>query len=396
MAESKRTKLTRVLVVGDHQFELEEAIRLSTSAKLHVEQALDSQWAIEQYDREPSSILILCHSRVETAHSFYMNFLMQSEKALDTPHQSILLCDGKETHNAYELCVNQYIDDYVVYKPLYDIYRVKLSIDQAIERLGFINYKRLMEQRLKKIMSHMTDVKNLIAHNIKRVGYLKQQSIDQDDSIRLTIEQGFSKLKHKLDEIAIHAPKSDRQELDKSYNEIKQKTLDESLNHHKEALEQNGGVDWIHEMLAQFGDVSDEIGNEIKTRDNKEDDEGRIKVLIVEDESLNQKMMDMILKGEGFETHIASDGLEALSIAQKWLPDVIIMDIRMPKMNGLKVTQKLKSKAEFANTIIIMLTAHSEKVVVSECLKAGAADFIVKPAKKDKLLERIYFFLSQE
>ena len=65
------------------------------------------------------------------------------------------------------------------------------------------------------------------------------------------------------------------------------------------------------------------------------------------------------------------------------------MDIRMPKMNGLKVTQHLKALPEFEDAHIIMLTAHDNRAVMKECLKAGASDYLVKPAKKSEIIQRL-------
>ena len=96
-----------------------------------------------------------------------------------------------------------------------------------------------------------------------------------------------------------------------------------------------------------------------------------------------------MLSREGFLVEVAGDGISALNITENWMPNIILMDIKLPKMNGLKVTQKIKSNQKFKETHIIMLTGHSEQAVVKECLKSGACDFIVKPAKKEELLERI-------
>lgn len=380
---------TRLLIVGDNQFDIEETIRLSSSPDVHIVQALDSEWAVEQFDRDPVHIIILCHSKIEHAHKFYLSFLMFSKTAMDTPHQTILMCDGKEAQSAYELCSGQTLDDYVVYKPLFDIHRLRFSIAQAMERLNHVNYKRLMEQRLAAMMEEIKAVKKAMKEQVQKTHRYQQEAKENDDALEDIIREGFNRVKGKLEELNHDGSIkiNDNNKVETVYNKFQQEELSKVKEQQNVANEKRD--DWIEGMRQEF---STEEEAKTDTVSAVIDDSKR--VLIVEDELVNQKMMAMILQAEGFKVQVASDGISAIAVAEKWQPHVILMDIRMPKMNGLKVTQKLKSNPVYKDTIIIMLTAHSEKVVVRECLKSGAADFIVKPAKKAELLERIEHFLS--
>lgn len=380
---------TRLLIVGDNQFDIEETIRLSSSLDVQIEQALDSEWAVEQFDRDPAHILILCHSKVEHAHKFYLSFLMFSKVAMDTPHQTILMCDGKEAQLAYELSSGKTLDDYVVYKPLFDIHRLKFSIVQAVDRLHHVNYKRLMEQRLASMMEEIKAVKKALKEQVQKTHRYQQEAKDNDDALEDIIREGFDRVKGKLDELNHDGSIKiqDSSKVDKVYNTFQKEELDKVKDQQNTATLKRDA--WIEEMRQDFS-----INNQTQTDTVTAVIDDSKRVLIVEDELVNQKMMAMILQAEGFKVQVASDGISAIAVAEKWQPHVILMDIRMPKMNGLKVTQKLKSNPLYKETIIIMLTAHSEKVVVRECLKSGAADFIVKPAKKAELLERIEHFLS--
>ncbi|GAA6135690.1 hypothetical protein NBRC116188_24800 [Oceaniserpentilla sp. 4NH20-0058] len=380
MAKTSTKSTYKVLVVSDDKFDAEEVIRLIRMPLLKIEHALNDQKAIEQFDRNPFDLIVLSHSDVSIAHSFYMNFLMQSKKALDYPHQVILMCDGKEISSAYKLCKEQYLDDYVVYKPLYDVYGAKFSLEKSIERLDLINYKTLIENRIKKILSQMEDIKFLIKEQSNNIKQEESSAVDKSDELEVIIKQGFEHLKSKISDSDI--AKEHKDSLSQQCDEIKKTTVDEGLEQHKKEIEKLG-QSWMDEMLGQFKDEPEEIKEETE-----------VKVLIVEDELVNQKVMSLILTEEGFITKVASDGEEGYLLIKKWQPDVVLMDIRMPKMNGLKVVKKLKESGNLGEVIIIMLTAHSEKVVVNECLKSGASDFIVKPAKRDVLLERINHFLE--
>jgi CheY-like chemotaxis protein len=86
--------------------------------------------------------------------------------------------------------------------------------------------------------------------------------------------------------------------------------------------------------------------------------------------------------------YVAS-GIEALNMLRKVLPDLILMDISMPDMDGLEVMRRMKGVARFTNIPIIMITGNSDQDVVTESLKAGAIDFMVKPLGRDALITKI-------
>lgn len=278
---------------------------------------------------------------------------------------------------------------FLVYKPLFDIHRLRFSIAQAMERLNHVNYKRLMEQRLAAMMEEIKAVKKAMKEQVQKTHRYQQEAKENDDALEDIIREGFNRVKGKLEELNHDGSIkiNDNNKVETVYNKFQQEELSKVKEQQNVANEKRD--DWIEGMRQEF---STEEEAQTDTVAAVIDDSKR--VLIVEDELVNQKMMAMILQAEGFKVQVASDGISAIAVAEKWQPHVILMDIRMPKMNGLKVTQKLKSNPVYKDTIIIMLTAHSEKVVVRECLKSGAADFIVKPAKKAELLERIEHFLS--
>ncbi len=103
-----------------------------------------------------------------------------------------------------------------------------------------------------------------------------------------------------------------------------------------------------------------------------------MKVLFVEDEKLVARMYEKISEQSGFETKIATNGLEAISTAKEWQPDLIFMDIMMPEMNGISALKQLKIDDTTKAIPVVMLTnlsgTHDEELAISE----GAATFWVK------------------
>jgi len=113
------------------------------------------------------------------------------------------------------------------------------------------------------------------------------------------------------------------------------------------------------------------------------------KILIVEDEKDIVKMLEYNLKKEGFRTISAQDGEEALEYAVREYPDLVILDLMLPGMDGLEVCKELKKEAKTASIPVIMLTAKAQESDKVVGLELGADDYVTKPFSPRELIARI-------
>ncbi len=113
------------------------------------------------------------------------------------------------------------------------------------------------------------------------------------------------------------------------------------------------------------------------------------KVLIIDDEEHIVELIRYNLENEGYETLMAYNGKEGISLAEKFQPNLILLDIMLPGMNGLKVCKTLRQIKETQNIPIIMLTAKSEELDKILGLELGADDYMTKPFSVRELLARI-------
>ncbi|MBK9451695.1 MAG: response regulator transcription factor [Bacteroidetes bacterium] len=116
---------------------------------------------------------------------------------------------------------------------------------------------------------------------------------------------------------------------------------------------------------------------------------GGKKILIADDEPDILEMLEYALLRDGFEVYKAQDGEETLRKAAKHLPDIILLDVMMPKMDGIEVCRALRQDNKFENTIILILTARSEEYSEVAGFEAGADDYVTKPVKIRSLLHRL-------
>ncbi|HUO29504.1 MAG TPA: EAL domain-containing protein [Bryobacteraceae bacterium] len=119
-------------------------------------------------------------------------------------------------------------------------------------------------------------------------------------------------------------------------------------------------------------------------------------LLIVDDEESNRDMLSRRLRRQGFEVRLAEDGPQALAAIQEELPDMVLLDIRMPGMSGMQVLESIRKRYSSTELPVIMVTAESHSASMVEALQTGANDYITKPVDLPVTLARIRTHLSQK
>jgi len=119
------------------------------------------------------------------------------------------------------------------------------------------------------------------------------------------------------------------------------------------------------------------------------------KVLVVDDEPDIVELMAYNLKKEGYQVYTAANGQDAITVAKRVLPDLIILDIMMPKMDGIESCRVMRTMPEFKSTFIVFLTARNEEYSEIAGFNVGADDYIAKPIKPRALLSRINAILRR-
>ncbi|MGH8512607.1 MAG: response regulator [Gammaproteobacteria bacterium] len=119
------------------------------------------------------------------------------------------------------------------------------------------------------------------------------------------------------------------------------------------------------------------------------------KILLVEDNEMNRDMLGRRLQRRGYEVLIAVDGAEGVAMAQRDGPDLILMDISLPVIDGWEATRRLKAAPETQAIPIIALTAHAMSGDREKAMEAGSDDYDTKPIEIDKLLAKMEALLNK-
>lgn len=115
-------------------------------------------------------------------------------------------------------------------------------------------------------------------------------------------------------------------------------------------------------------------------------DKSKKTILLVEDSKTQAMRLQALLAEAGLNVLWAEDGQEGLDMAQQWIPDLIILDVQLPKMNGFQVCKQLEKNSETAGIPVIMLTHHDDPEAIMLGMESGVVDYIPKDAFADAVL----------
>ena len=121
----------------------------------------------------------------------------------------------------------------------------------------------------------------------------------------------------------------------------------------------------------------------------------KIKILLVDDEPDVIEILTYNLSNLGYEIFSANDGIKALKVANEILPNLIIMDVMMPNMDGIEACEVLRKNSKFNNTIIMFLSARGEDFSYVAAFDAGADDYVTKPIKPKVLMSKVKSLLRR-
>lgn len=119
-----------------------------------------------------------------------------------------------------------------------------------------------------------------------------------------------------------------------------------------------------------------------------------IKVLIVEDEPAIADNLQALLQAKGYEAQCALDGAEGVAAARKFVPDLMLLDIMLPRMSGIEVCRILKADPSTKGIRVVMVTGLGRTGDVEQAFAAGADDYLIKPYDTDRLFKKIEKVLS--
>lgn len=348
----------------------------------------DPEYAVQDFEKHRPKILILAFNTLEKAERYYLGLYRLSAMVHALPHRTLILCNKDDLRRVYELCKKEYFDEYILFWPLaHDTPRLPMAVHHALRQLSAATAPALGEiaaqaRRLGELESQLDRFTAHGGHHLDAANHSLQQV---EAGISAALDRFSSNLSEgthgRLVEI------KDREGFQKEINRIKAEEIEQRFKSYTAAVQPVRK--WASTLK---NDLSPQLESIRVLKQFAADFKPTI--LIVEDDVFQHGLLRKILADLDLQLIFATSSTEALTMLRKQRPDLILMDVGLPDIDGIEATRRLKSVEHFKKVPVIMITGHSEKITVVESLKAGAADFAVKPFDKDTLLEKVQNFLQ--
>lgn len=409
----------KVLIVTDVSADAAQIVRLLEDHFSQVESSTVESRFIADFERARPDVLVLAFASLERAERYSLGLYRHSEIAHTQPHRSIVLCDKDNVHRAFELCRQEYFDDYVMYWPLvYDTPRLAMSILIAGRALR----AQQAAPNAREMAAHARSVSQLEAALDDGIAVGRQRA----EAVSIALQSAGAEVARA--EAAARPPEPPRPPepqasppaaaADDSPPTLlfdigpgAADSFELDLDGVPSGLDlQRPGTtapqqDVVHEVRLRIdearqrvvpltewiGGLKKEVKPQLDAARQLGELAGRTPslVLVVDDDPFQCKLLERLLGNAGYRSLVAHSGAEALALLRRQLPELILMDVELPDLNGVEITRRLKTSPRTAGIPIVMITGHSERPVLQASLQAGAIDFLVKPFDREVLLNKL-------
>lgn len=377
-------KLNRsVLIAGDSDDELQAVRELLPRDIGDIWSVNNISDAIRLFAEKHPNVLILSFQEISNAESFYLTLFRQSPKILEIEHQALVLCKSAEAERAFDLCRKGGIDDYVVNRPLYDPFRLKLSIYQALKRQDAKHQLASVERSFSGAGSDLRSLDEHMSRSLESGREKHQEALQSFQKFISTVEANLNQIEKNL-----NRPKQDGVDMTfelaslmEQFDQFRQKNLKPGLLDTEKRL-QDSNNEW--ELLCE------DYNTQIETLKKIEYPPPTPEIMVVDDDDFFREMLGDMLVEAGFRVNMAENGQAALDKLAHRRPDLVLLDFNMPGLSGIDVLPNINKVDSGLRTIpVIMLTGASEKGLVQKSISMGAVDFIVKPSNQETILAKI-------
>ncbi len=341
------------------------------------------------FDRYRPQVLVLAFKTLEGAERCYLGLYRGSSLVSQTPHRTLLLCNKDELQGAYDRCRNGNFDDYVLFWPLvHDATRLPMSVHLALRALDShqaaaplaqlaVQARRIAE--LEALLDRQLVIGNNHAEQARRSLQDAQVQVGTafDDFSQRVLGTGLD------DALKVNDAARVRREIGR----LSETAVQAPLRRATQALQP---------VPLWMGSLKTELAHPLQAARALAEQAQRLRplLLVVDDDEIVRKLLARVLIVANYDVETAAGAGEAMAALRGRRPDLILMDVQMPDIDGIELTRRLKATPAYSGIPVVMLTGQSEKDVIVGSLDAGAADFIVKPFDRDILLKKVARYLG--
>ncbi|MCC6473599.1 MAG: response regulator [Burkholderiales bacterium] len=376
-----------ILVATDSASDAELVVKLLREEFESVAASSDPERAVTDFERHRPAVLVLAFDTLEKSERYYLGLYRLSTIIHALPHRTVILCRKEDLRRVYELCRKEYYDDYILFWPATnDAPRLYMTVHRALRQLA---------APPEAILSDLTTQARRLAEMEAVLDRYVSSEDRQIDIAGRSLKQAERDIGAALDRFSFRLAEGDRRGL----VEIKDRVGFQQELDRMKSEEIGKRLDSVARAVAPIRDLTGALKRDLAPQIESARaltsmvEQIRPVVLVVEDDEFQVKLLAQALSNLNLDAVFTASAMQALAALRKRRPDLILMDVHLPDIDGIEATRRIKAVERFGAIPILMITGRSEKAVVEESLKAGASDFIVKPFERDILLGKLRRFL---
>jgi CheY-like chemotaxis protein/uncharacterized small protein (DUF1192 family) len=381
----------QILVAGDGAADAEQVKALLRDEFDDIAISNDPERAIADFEKYRPAVLILAFNTLEKAERYYLGLYRLSSVVHALPHRTLILCNTDDVRRVYELCKKEYFDDYVLFWPMtHDAPRLSMAVHHALRQMADANASVPTTGEMAVQVRRIAELESMLMHSAARGGLhidLASRSLQQAGR---EIGVALDDFSHKLSvgDLRSVVEIKDRVGFQQEINRLKAQEIEKRF----ETLATS-----MQPVRQWAGALNEEFASQLEAASILTTMTERIRpvVLVVDDDEFQHKLLQQALMTENLDLVFATSGTEALAALRKRRPELILMDVYLPDIDGVEVTRRVKSVEEFAGIPVLMITGQMDKGVFVTGRQAGASDFVVKPFDRDILLKKVHRLLNE-
>lgn len=336
------------------------------------------------FERVRPQVVLFASRSLKASEALRLALLRDSRLAQEMPHVALVLCDRQDVGRGYQLCHADLFDDYVLFWPLaHDARRLPMSVHAAMRAFN--------SQSDMQSIGHVAAQARRMAKLDVQLDSALQVGHGHSAHLRHALRNVQQQVKRVMDRITEGKPPLADwipQRLRNEFAHLNETVVLPPLleaGHTMSHLEH-----WMDSLKADLAEPL-EAARSLAAKAQ------RIKpqILIIDDDDTIRRLLVRTLAVEGYEVESVPNAFAALRSLQSGLPDLILMDVQMPDIDGIELTRRLKEIKAYAGIPVIMISGRVERKVIADSRAAGAADFIVKPFMRDVLLDKLRRVMDQ-
>jgi CheY-like chemotaxis protein len=375
----------KILVASDSPSDAVLVKKLLVQEFEQVFLSTDPDRAVKDFESRAPDVLVLAFNSLAKSERYYLGLYRLSGKIHLQPHRTVILCNKDEVSQAYQACRKQYFDDYILFWPMTnDAPRLLMSVHHSLRDLTAISEGGPSAAEFAAQARRLAELGSMldqhVAQGSQRIDGANRAMAQAEQEIGAALDGFSSKLAQ--GNLPGVSQISDVSGLEQEIRRLKQDEIGQRFRQVAESVQPI--QQWTDDFRKGL-----EPHIESARALNAMADAVRPMILVVDDDEFQRNIVNTLLAAESYRLVFASGGVEALNILRKMQPDLILMDIMMPDMDGIETTRRLKTMPQFAKVPVIMVTGKSEGAAVHDSIKAGAVNFIVKPFDRDTLLAKV-------